>query len=371
MAVNAGVSALLAIAGGLLAGVLVDRYDPRRVLIAAEVFAVPSVLALAVPESIWPFVALSGIAGFAGGFIMTSVASFAPYLARGDALPRTNAAIEVASALAMVLGPAAGGAIAKWFGIDGVFVMDAITSVVAVGLLAPIRVRAVDKGARATAGAELREGLRFAARDPAVRLYLVSGAAVWFTFGAFSALEALFYRDVLHSGPAMIGWVLSLFGAALFVGSMTMPRLPRKLITARVLAALMVVMACGEMVYVATGNLVVVIAGNTVWGIAMGAFWPMLRTLVQTATPERLVGRVMGSSVTLNRAAQVTPLIFVGAVAAIVGVQRVLVGAGAILILIAIAGYAEAVRVDASVREAPVVDFADPTIAEPATRGVI
>ena len=74
MAVSAAIGGVLAIAGSLCAGVLVDRYDPKRVLIGAEIFAVPSVLALMIPESIWPFIWTAAFASFAGGLIMAAVA---------------------------------------------------------------------------------------------------------------------------------------------------------------------------------------------------------------------------------------------------------------------------------------------------------
>lgn len=262
MAASAALGGLTAVAGGLLAGVLVDRHGPRKVLIGAEIFVVPIVLSLMIPESIWPFIAMSAVAACAGGFIMTAVASFAPYLSTGESLAKTNASIETAAALAMVFGPAVGGAIAKLFGIDGVFVFDAITSAIAVALLAPISLRAVERGERSTARAELKEGLRFASRNRAVRLYLISGAVIWFSFAAFGSLEALFYRDVLHSGPALIGWILSLFGGALLAGSLIMPRLPRRLVNARAAVALVAIIGVGEIVYVATDNLAVVIVGN-------------------------------------------------------------------------------------------------------------
>src|SRR5258706_3883656 len=92
MALEAAATGIAAIAGGLAAGVLIDRTDPRRVLIGAEMLVVPSVLALMVPESIWPFIAVVPLASFAGGFVMTSVASFAPFIAGTD-LANTNIAL--------------------------------------------------------------------------------------------------------------------------------------------------------------------------------------------------------------------------------------------------------------------------------------
>jgi len=272
----------------------------------------------------------------------------------------------------MILGPAIGAVIAKVWSMDGVFVFDAATSVVAVSLLVRLKIRSIDRQARRRASVELREGVRFAASQRGVRLYLLCGAMIWLSFGAFSALEALFYRDVLHSGPALLGWVLSVFGGGLLVGSLLLDRVPRRLISARSLLVLMFVLTAGEITYVATDKLPLVMIGNIIWGLAMGATFPMIRTLVQRETPEGLIGRVMGSSVTLNRAAQLVPLMFVGALASAFGVQRILVGGGVLLGLISAAGALEAFAVDRtrSVSTGIAVQAA-PDIGEAATRGVI
>jgi predicted MFS family arabinose efflux permease len=372
MAVSAALAGLSAIIGGLAAGVAVDRFGPRRVIILAEILVVPAALALTVPERIWPFIALVPLAGFAHGAIMTAMASFAPYLEEDEGrLRRTNVAIEAATSSAMIFGPAVGAVIAKLWTIDAVFVFDAITSVVAVGLLAGVATRRIERTARGGAVAELREGIRFAKATRGVRLYLGAGALIWFSYGAFAALEALFYRDVLHSGPALLGWVLSVFGGGLLAGSILLDRVPGRWINARALIALILILSAGEITYVATNKMGFVLVGNIIWGLSTGAGFPMIRTLIQRETPDGLIGRVMGSSVTLNRGAQLIPLIFVGALASAFGVQRVLVGMGALLGVVGSIGWLEASVVDRRATRPSIPIAPVPDIGEPATRGML
>ena len=76
-----GVLSVSSILGTLLSGVLVDRYDARRVLIAAEAFFVPITLAFIFPTGMWQLTVLAGLLGFFGAPVMTAAASFAPFLA--------------------------------------------------------------------------------------------------------------------------------------------------------------------------------------------------------------------------------------------------------------------------------------------------
>jgi len=111
--------------------------------------------------------------------------------------------------------------------------------------------------------------------------------------------------------------------------------------------------------------------GNVIWGVSMGAMGPLARTLIQSATPERLVGRVTGTAVTLNRGFALLPLAIVGALAASFGVQRVLVGDGITLGVLAVLGLFEAVRVDAARKPLAEAPVADPSLAEAAARGLV
>ena len=48
---------------------------------------------------------------------------------------------------------------------------------------------------------------------------ILAGTAVWFGFGAFSALEPLFFRDVVGVGVEWIGWMNTAFSVGLISGA--------------------------------------------------------------------------------------------------------------------------------------------------------
>jgi predicted MFS family arabinose efflux permease len=349
MALSAAAWGLASIVGSLAAGVLVDRFNPRRVLIAGEIVAVPATLALVTAGSMPELISFVVPTSFSGALIATAVGSFAPFIARGDdELRRVNARLEMAFALAFVAGPAAGALIAKTAGLNWIFVANAASSVFALALIAGLRIRVAERVARAHAFlAELREGAQLALRDGHVRFVVLMGLAVWLSFGSFMALEPLFYRDVLHSGPALLGWVLTVFGGGVFAGAWLSGRVPVRVVSLRTLALLGVMIGAGEIVYTGTSHLPFVFGGNVIWGTALGAFTPLARTVVHATTPESHVGRVMGSINVAQRLGTLLPLTFVGALGAAAGVQRVLVGAGAVMIVFAFAVFPRAARVDA------------------------
>lgn len=67
--------------------------------------------------------------------------------------------------------------------------------------------------------AELVARIRYVAAGPALRFFVLATGSVWLAFGAFSALEPLFYGEVLEVGPDAMGWVNSIFGPGLVAGT--------------------------------------------------------------------------------------------------------------------------------------------------------
>lgn len=340
---------LTALMGSAVGGVLVDRFGPRRVLVAGEVLFAPAALALILPTTMVGLTIAVAAAGVLGHLVYTAVASFPPYLVEGEAdLVRVNALVEVGGTAAFVAGPAVGGVLAATLGLSWIFVLDAVTSLVAVALVARVRTRplAVSEKGRRTALTELVEGFRFTYTAPVVRFSLIVGTLTWISFGAFGALEPLFFREVLQVGPAALGYVNAVFGLGMVGGSAVLGRLPSGFVSARTVTVLTMLGGAGAVIYTGTADLRVVLLGAVGWGAVLGMQMPALRTLAQLGTPDGLQGRVMGAMQTQQTVGELLPLTFVPVLALVVGIQTVLVASGVVLAAIAVLLLRPARRLD-------------------------
>ena len=79
------------------------------------------------------------------------------------------------------------------------FFVDAALTTIGAVLVLPVNTPPV-AGRGASPAAEIAEGLRVTYRIRSVRYYVLMGTLMWFSFGAFGALEPLFYRDVVGTG---------------------------------------------------------------------------------------------------------------------------------------------------------------------------
>jgi DHA3 family macrolide efflux protein-like MFS transporter len=320
-----GVASLI---GSAAAGLAVDRLGPRRILMLAELAFIPAVLALTLATSVTAFSVLVFFTGLLSAPVYTAVASMAPFLTSDPArLSLINSRIETGSWAAFIVGPAVGALLADSVSLDSIFVFDAATSLIGVLLVLPIKLRPpVAQQERSGFLAELVSGIRYSASRPALRFMLVTGTSVWLAYGAFSALEPLFYREVLKTGPAALGWMNSLFGVGMVAGTILVPRLSRFWWRAPALPVLVALNGAAGLIYVSTDRLWVVAIGAFCWGSVIGVLSPVYRTLVQSVTPDHLMGRVQGTSQMLSDTLRLVPLLFVPALAVQLGIQGVLIG---------------------------------------------
>jgi DHA3 family macrolide efflux protein-like MFS transporter len=339
---------LSSIAGTVIAGVLVDRFDPRRVLMVSEFFFVPITLAFILPSGMTQLCFLVGLLGFFGAPVYTAAASFAPFIAT-DEMPmeKVNAWIEGAASSSFVIGPAIGAVLVSTIGLNGIWVFDGLTSLAAALLVWRVQVRPIErKHEQAHPLQELKDGLKYTYSHRALRYPILIGTAVWFSFGAFSALEPLFYRDVVHTGVQSIGWMNSLFGAGMVAGAWLFTKLPSKVNTGRGLAIMASLTGLGALAYVGTRLLPVIAIGSVIWGVIIGITDILLRVRIQAASPDELVGRIAGASHMHRSLGELVPLSLAPGLALYFGIQQTLIGSGLVLAVLALLTLREAGAVD-------------------------
>lgn len=356
-----GVASLI---GSAVAGVLVDRFDPRRVLIAAEIVFIPVSLGMVFADTLPALVVATFLLGLVGTPVFTAISSFGPFLTDDpDRLARINGLIEGAAWAAFVVGPALGAIIAGSVGLDGIFVLDAATSAIAALIVIPVSVRTMARKERKKEGLrELREGFSYAYGQHRLRFYIWLGSSVWVLFGTFSALEPLFYRDILQVEPETLGWVNSIFGLGLIGGTWIASRLPPRYRTARSLVLIVALNSLGVLAYIGTDQLRVVVVAGVFWGMIIGIMAPLLRTLIQLNTPEDLMGRITGVTQVHSEVGHLLPLAIAPVLAGMFGVQRTLIYSGLALAVFALFFVPTANRLDRSRRvDVPPTGLPDPS----------
>lgn len=220
---------------GPLAGVVVDRLDRKRVLIAADL--VRAILALGfllvARRSQVPLIyVLTGLMTFVSLFFRAGRDALLPSLATGPELLAANALVRSTMALMLATGGFAGGIVAGLFGFRTAFIMNSLSfilsAVIVLRVEAPHRRRAAGHPAEiapahpltfARHWADYTEGLRYIRQTPLVLGIVLLGVG-WATGGGpAQILFSLFGDQVFRRGVAGIGILYGAAGLGVLLGT--------------------------------------------------------------------------------------------------------------------------------------------------------
>ncbi len=237
---------------GPFAGLVVDRSDKRRLLVRSQALMATTSLVLATVVltgvvELWMLYALSACNGIGLAFENPGRRSFIPEMVPREDVPNAVGLQSSLAAIARTVGPAIAGLVIAAFGTGLVFLANATSYLASMGALQAMERRALRRSEPLVpARGQIREGLRYAATDPRVRLPLVILAVVGTLAYAWPVTVPLVTTQVFEAGPRVLGVFLAAMGVGALAGSLTVAASQR--VTHRSLA--LVTLAFGVVVVV-------------------------------------------------------------------------------------------------------------------------
>ncbi|MCU1380494.1 MAG: putative transporter [Acidimicrobiales bacterium] len=340
---------------GPFAGVPIDRYGPKRVLMTADALGVVAALAMLLAHSYEDLIWCGILMGLAKAFSQPAAASLPPRVVDDADLVPANALLGAAGDSAIVFGPlVATGAIALW-GFHAAFVIDALTYVVAIVAVSTLRLRPLAPTARESFRRELAEGYRLTARNPALLLTMALSTAVYLTWGSFAVVEPLYVRDVLGESTTVFALLQVAFGLGLVGAGIVVVRLGDRVATMRALAFTVLLSGAAAGLYVGTRSVIVAGIGVFLWGVDVAFFAAPARSLLQRHAPVEAHGRVLALHSTLHAWGDLVALPVTGLLAQAFGVQHAALAFAALAVAAGLAGYAASRRLEVAPDTGPVL----------------
>jgi MFS family permease len=316
---------------GPVAGTVIDRLGPRKVLVAAKVLGTAASIALIFAHSFHILILFSFGHGISMAFAQPALDAFPPRIVKDRQLAAANSLLNTAGHLALVLGPmAAAGSIAL-VGFKGAFIFDAITYIVGIASTFVITMHPAAMAERTGAWRETMDGLRIALRRGPVRTTLSLTASVYCLYGTALMLEPLYVRDVLGRPVQTFALLQSAFGVFLVGTGFFVAHLGDRVATRAVLALAVTGSALGAIWYLGTTSIVMAFAGVMAWGAATAFIAGPSRTLLQRHAPTGAQGRVLAVDRTVEGIAHLVAMPIAAGLAAAVGIRGAAVIVGAVI----------------------------------------
>ncbi len=203
------------------AGVWVDRWDLRRVLVWGDLLRGALVLAMAFTSSFALLAALLFLHQAVACFFNPAQHAAIPRIVARTELLSANALNAQAAQVSKILGPGVAGALVGLLGVRGCFLLDATTFALSALLLAtlPALPAASARLAGRSFADDFRVGWAALLRPRRMRAVVVILMLSLGVLGAFIAVLPVFARDALQAGPRTMGILLSTLGAGAAAGA--------------------------------------------------------------------------------------------------------------------------------------------------------
>jgi predicted MFS family arabinose efflux permease len=283
---------------GLWAGVLSDRHDRRRIVMLADgsraVVLGVLVAALAVGQltAAGALVAL-GLLATAEVFADNTASTLAPMMVARDDLALANSRLQVGFlTLNQLAGPPLGAALFA-AGRTWPFVTQAV--LVAAGVLLVSRIRVTVPAATAKSGnalREIREGLAWTVRHPAVRTLVLTILIFNVTFGAAWSVLVLYASDRLGLGAVGFGLLTTASALGGILGTSLYGWITARVSLGNVMRAGLIIETFTHLALAVTTTPWVALPIFFVFGAHAFIWGTTSITVRQRAVPEHLQGRV-------------------------------------------------------------------------------
>ena len=210
---------------GPVAGVVIDRFSRKGVLIAADLFRAMLVFTLLWPWGVWHAYLVA--AGLAAGntFFNPTVQAVIPALTSEEQRLAANSVAWSTGRLVQILASASAGGLIALIGTDAAFAVNATTFAVSAALIArlriPARTASLDAGTKRGLGsyfADARAGLFYALQDRFVSRLLGVKALASFATGATGAMLVVLSERHLGLPASEFAWLIAAIGAGALLG---------------------------------------------------------------------------------------------------------------------------------------------------------
>jgi MFS family permease len=286
----------------LFGGAIADRVSPRSVMLISNalraiVVALLAFLVLGGQAEIWMLYPFALVFGAVDAFFWPAQGAIVPMLVSEEELPAANGLTQSSQSLTNLIGPAIAGLFVAAVGTGWAFGIDAASfgvAAVALFLIVGGRRPTAAQGAQPGLLAEIRSGIGYAWRDPAIRSLILLSAVLNFAVNGPIGVGLAWLASHRFNGEAdVFGFMLAAFGAGALIGAIAAGAVGRVRELGWVTLIASLLTAVGMALIGLAGSPLAVMAFIFVIGLAIGFINVRIVAWLQIRTPETMIGRVM------------------------------------------------------------------------------
>ena len=284
---------------GAVGGAIADRFDRRRVLMITQSLAMLQAFTywlLVKFEGIelWHIALLAFFLGVVNTINQTARQSLVNSLVPKEELLNAIGLQSSVFNFSKIMGPSAGGLIIAYIGIAGCFLINALSFVYLIFNLYQMELPPWE-GRHHKQGllADIKEGFVYL-RGNRRMLYIVGISYVMALFGApYNRFLPMFATNVLHVGASGFGILMSAPGIGATVASLSLATVNKLRVGTRSICFCVLGFALSLTLFAFSHSFILSILFLAMVGFCQVGERALTNTVIQTATPQELLGRVL------------------------------------------------------------------------------
>lgn len=326
-----------------VAGVFVDHWNVKRLMIASDLIRAALILLLAFVHDITQitviFVLLSCVSSFFAPAQSVTIRTLVP----PEGLLAANTMMMQAFYIVRLLSPAAAGALVAWLTEKSCFYLDVASFIFSAAMISGLTIlRPVRPQGEKTVKSLTQDfvaGNKFIFTHAGLAFVFIAMAVAMFVLSSFSPLISIYIRDTLHAGTIMFGAISAMVGVGMIAGTPLVSRLARNRSKANIVLGGLFFLGVGAALLGAFRNSPMAALSTFMMGLAIAFVWIPAQTMSQQETPPAMVGRVSSTFMSMVSFSQVFGLLLSGYLAQRLGIRPLFIVCAGFLAVVSAGGY--------------------------------
>jgi MFS family permease len=326
-----------------IAGVIIDRFSRKWVLIAADIIRAVLILGLVVAPNINAIYGIAVLIAMATTFFRPTVQAVIPALVREEELLAANSVAWSTEQLVQIVGSAIAGGLILLIGPKAAFVFNAGTFLFSAAMIATMQVPRVaipedEKKGLKLYLVEARNGLTYALKDTFVSRLIIVQMIASLAVGGTSALLVVLSEQHLKLAPAGFSTLLLVIGVGALLGPFFLGAVTQDYKNMKLLFVPYVIRGIGDILIALVASYPFALFLLFVYGLNTSTGMVIYNSIMQSAVPDQVKGRVFTFMDMSWSMMEILSIGLAGFLADTIGIRPVYYLGGSLLIFAGILG---------------------------------
>lgn len=331
----------------LFAGVWIDRYDRKKMVMLSDSVIAFSTLLLAVSflagyKNIWLLMAVLIIRSAGTGIQTPAVNAIIPQIVPDQQLMRVNGINSTVSSIIMFISPAVSGAVLSVSSLEATLFIDVVSAVIGVGITSTIFIRPYEKSLPSTNSylAEIKNGFAYLKENRFIKRLLIFQLVILFLISPSAFLTPLmvsrtFGKEVWRLTASEMTYSLGMIMGGLLIASWGgfKKKLNTTMLAGAFYGALMIGLGTAPL-------FLIYLVCNALIGITAPCYNAPITVTIQEKVIPQMHGRIFSFMQIATSCALPLGMVLFGPLADIFRVQSLLIASGTVVVVISSLVYA-------------------------------